>query len=188
MSTTLQLTPRLRPVSARLHPRCAWLPLLLLLTLTLSMTVQAQFNFTKANGAITITGYTGAGGDVTVPSTLEGLPVTSIGVSAFSGYTGLTNVTLPNSVISIRDSAFYGCTGLTKRPVGNDGILRILGSSLLHSDLLTGHEPRTGGGAPTNVLPASRRQCPRFCRQDAGSTLRFMESLCRTAIQKTKAR
>src|SRR5512133_413026 len=119
MSTTLQLTPRLRPVSARLHPRSAWLPLLLLLTLTLSVEVQAQFNFTKGNGAITITGYTGAGGDVTVPGTLEGLPVTSIGVSAFSGYTGLTSVTIPESVTTIRDSAFSGCTGLISVTLGN---------------------------------------------------------------------
>ena len=124
MSTTLRVTTRLRPVSARLHPRSAWRPLLLLLTLTLCTAVQAQFNYTKANGAITISGYTGAGGNVTVPSTLEGLPVTSIGVAAFSGYTGLTSVTLPNSVTTIRDGAFFGCTGLTKRPVGNDGIAK----------------------------------------------------------------
>lgn len=63
MSTNFQLTTRLRPASARLHPRSAWLPLLLLLTLILSTAVQAQFNFTQANGAITITGYTGGVGN-----------------------------------------------------------------------------------------------------------------------------
>ena len=119
MSTTLQLTTRLRPATPRLHPRSAWLPLLFLLTLTLSTAVQAQFSYTKANGAITITGYTGAGGDVTVPSTLEGLPVTYIGVAAFSSYTGLISVTIPDSVTSIRDSAFSDCTGLTSVTLGN---------------------------------------------------------------------
>ena len=58
MSTTLQVTTRLRPATARLQPRSAWLSLLLLLTFTLCTAVQAQFNYTKANGAITITGYT----------------------------------------------------------------------------------------------------------------------------------
>ncbi|MGD0413609.1 MAG: hypothetical protein ABSC18_18120, partial [Verrucomicrobiota bacterium] len=34
------------------------------------------------NGAITITEYTGPGGSVTIPGTINGLPVTSIGVGA----------------------------------------------------------------------------------------------------------
>ena len=44
--------------------------------------------------------------------------VTSIG-SAFSGCTGLTNVTIPNSVTSIGDRAFYGCIGLTSVTIPN---------------------------------------------------------------------
>ena len=57
------------------------LPLLLLLALPAA--VQAQFTYTTNNGAITITGYTGPGGAVTIPSTINGLPVTSIGDQAF---------------------------------------------------------------------------------------------------------
>ena len=38
-----------------------------------------EFNYTTNNGTITITGYTGPGGAVTIPSTINGLPVTSIG-------------------------------------------------------------------------------------------------------------
>ena len=34
---------------------------------------------TTNNGTITITGYTGPGGAVTIPGTINGLPVTSIG-------------------------------------------------------------------------------------------------------------
>ena len=45
---------------------------------------------------------------VTIPDT-----VTYIGRSAFNGCTGLTAVTIPESVTSIGDSAFCGCTGLT---------------------------------------------------------------------------
>ncbi len=71
------------------------------------------YTYTTNNGTITITGYTGPGGAVTIPDTITGLPVTSIGDYAFSQRTNLTSVTIPTSVITIGASAFKACTGLT---------------------------------------------------------------------------
>ena len=51
---------------------------------------------------------------VTIPNS-----VTSIGDSAFSDCTGLTSVTIPNSVTSIGDSSFSGCSGLTSITIPN---------------------------------------------------------------------
>ena len=42
-----------------------------------------------------------------------------IGNSAFSGCSGLTSVTIPNSVTSIGSSAFYGCSSLTSVTIPN---------------------------------------------------------------------
>jgi hypothetical protein len=86
------------------------LPLLLLM---LPAAAHAQFNYITGNGTITITGYTGAGRAVTIPETIDGLPVTSIGEGAFYYRTNLTSVSLPNSVTNIGYSAFSACTSLT---------------------------------------------------------------------------
>ena len=61
-----------------------------LFLLALPVVVQAQFTYTTNNNTITITGYTGPGGAVTIPSTINGLPVTSIGLGAFAGCSSLT--------------------------------------------------------------------------------------------------
>jgi hypothetical protein len=65
------------------------------------------------NGTITIIGYAGFGGAVTIPTTIYGLPVTSIGTNAFAYNSSVTSVTIPNSVTNIGDAAFYLCTNLT---------------------------------------------------------------------------
>jgi hypothetical protein len=80
--------------------------------ITVAYAVRAQFNFITNNGAITVTGYTGPGGVVVVPSTTNGWPVTSIGTNAFYN-TDVAKVTIPNSVTNIGSFAFFGCGSLT---------------------------------------------------------------------------
>ena len=64
-------------------------------------------------GDIAFSGCTGLS-SVTIPNS-----VTTIGGGAFSGCTGLTSVTIPNSATKIGEYAFYGCTSLTKITVAS---------------------------------------------------------------------
>jgi len=75
--------------------------------------------------------YPTASGSVTLP---EG--ITSIGSSAFSDCTGLTQIILPNGLTEIGFNGFLSCTGLTEitLPVG----LTVIGSqSFLYCSNLT---------------------------------------------------
>jgi hypothetical protein len=67
----------------------------------------------------TITGYTGAGGAITIPSTLGGYATVAIGDEAFYNCTSLTLVTIPSGVTSIGASAFVWCTSLTSVTIPN---------------------------------------------------------------------
>ena len=67
--------------------------------------------------------YNDAYGDIEIPSKLmydhKTYKVTSIGANAFSNCSGLTSVTIPNSVTSIGHYAFRSCSGLTSVTIGN---------------------------------------------------------------------
>lgn len=73
----------------------------------------ASLVFEKTGNGYSVAGCEGVPAVVVIPETYEGLPVTSIGQDAFAGCTGLTSVTIPDSVTSIGRTAFLSCTGLT---------------------------------------------------------------------------
>jgi hypothetical protein len=87
--------------------------LLLLLPLAAEAAQFGDFEYESSGTEITILNYTGSGGDVTIPDTIAGLPVTSIGGHVSNRSTRLTRVTIPDSVTSIELCAFAGCTGLS---------------------------------------------------------------------------
>ncbi len=78
-----------------------------------SSTTYSDYTYTVTDGKAEITAVSKSiSGNVTIPSTLGGYPVTSIGRQAFLGCSQMTNVTIPNSVTSIGFCAFSSCYGL----------------------------------------------------------------------------
>lgn len=105
---------------------------------------EATFEYTIADGEVTITKYNcdaPFGAEITIPSTIEGLPVTRIGYRAFYdcredfsvivpdsvtvieteafGASGLTSISIPDSVTELGDACFNLCKVLTTVVFGN---------------------------------------------------------------------
>jgi hypothetical protein len=71
------------------------------------------FNYTTDGRSVTITGYTGPGGNVIIPQEIGKLPVTEIADAAFFDCESMTNVTFPDGIKSIGNATFQYCINLT---------------------------------------------------------------------------
>lgn len=71
-----------------------------------------DFACTAGKYSTTISGYTGAGGMVAIPSAIGGLPVVAIDDLAFNQCASLTGVAIPAGIGRIGGSAFDACSGL----------------------------------------------------------------------------
>lgn len=85
------------------------------------LTVSAENKFTEGIYTYVVSGGKAkitdcksyASGAITIPSSLGGYPVTSIGFEAFSHCTGLTKIIIPDTITTISGYAFYNCSSLT---------------------------------------------------------------------------
>jgi len=82
----------------------------------------SDFTYMITDDQVTITGYTGPGGDVVIPSIIEGFPVVAIGDSVFYNNDTITSVVIPEGVYGIGQSAFAYCRSLTSVTIPNSTI------------------------------------------------------------------
>ena len=104
-----------------------------------ALSLAGAFEYEVNDGKATITRYNGNDSHVTIPGTIEGFPVTSIGDYAFASCsdlvsidlgnvtsigqyafsaTGLTSVTIPSSVTSLGYGVFDSCYSMTSVDLG----------------------------------------------------------------------
>ena len=90
------------------------------------------------------------GSHMAIPPTYNGLPITRLGEFALAGSTGLTSLTLPNSVTSIGAFAFSRCTELASISVENGNPkYHATGNCLIETETKT-----LVRGCKTSVIPA----------------------------------
>ena len=90
-----------------------------------------EYEYNVYDTYIEITKYIGNDTDVTIPSTIDNLPVLVIGEKAFYQLKNLTSITIPDSVISIDNRAFSYCKSLTNIDIGNS--VKTIGDSTFSS-------------------------------------------------------
>ncbi len=107
---------------------------------------EGNLSYSIKEEAITITKCnSSASGELSIPATIEGKSVTSIGSSAFSSCNKLTSITISDGVTSIGSQAFQGCYNLTSITIG-DGVTSIGDGALKSGSNLTTIE--VGAGNP----------------------------------------
>ncbi len=71
-----------------------------------------DWTYTVSNNKTTITKYSGSATNITLPTTLGGYKVETIGSNAFENNTSIVSVKIPEGYVMIGNYAFRGCTYL----------------------------------------------------------------------------
>ena len=76
--------------------------------------IPTQLVYSTKNNAVTVTGSSFYGSKMVLPSHIGGSPVTTLGEKAFENNTNITEIIIPNTVVSFGNCVFRGCSSVTK--------------------------------------------------------------------------
>lgn len=99
---------------------CILLGMLFALPMTSSAEISEIFEYIVENGEVTITDCSEtASGDIEIPLTIDGYPVTVIASGAFENCSEITGITILENITSIGENAFLNCSKLSKVNITN---------------------------------------------------------------------
>ena len=120
------------------------------------------WSYSISNGNVTIKSVAPKMGSIKIPSKIGKYYVTSISDWAFYGCSGLTSVTIPNSVTNIGDWAFTDCGGLKSLAIPNSvksiGLVAFRGCTNLMSV--------TGGKGVMHISYGAFKDCCKLAKND----------------------
>jgi len=83
-----------------------------LIPLTAHCEEESGYLYSVIDSEITITGYSGTPESLVIPSSIDGMPVTSIRDNAFFNCHSLKNISLPSTLKTMGHHCFYDCSAL----------------------------------------------------------------------------
>lgn len=105
-----------------------------ILAMMLNLPVLAEdesvWNFDTTN--YSLNGYSGAGGDVVIPDTIQGCTVDAVGTGVFNGADNITSITFPETVKQLEQDVGSWCSSLTHVTLPES--LLIIGGGCFSSD------------------------------------------------------
>ncbi len=148
-----------------------------------------DFTYEVSGGMAIITGYSGSDTNITIPATLDGYTVTTIGAtafkdsavetvvisegvvvlegSAFYNCDSLTSITIPSTVSTITICALANCKNLSTITVNNNSHFKVVDGALLSMDGTRFLQYPSGSTATSYTMPNSVTKIDEYAFQDS---------------------
>lgn len=94
-----------------------------------------EFKYTIQGDEVFLTYYIGSGGDIQIPASINGIPVTKINQNCFVGNENVTSISIPGSVKTLEDSALASAHAVTKVTI-EEGVTAIGDSAFMKMENL----------------------------------------------------
>ncbi len=117
--------------------------------------IDGDWEYVAAGGEAIVRKYNGSAARVTIPSQLGGCTVTAIGDCAFQNNKTMTEVTIPDGIVSIGLQAFEFCYGLTGLSIP-DSVVSIGPSAFQECNNMTSFDL---GGGVTSIAAHAFNNC-----------------------------
>jgi len=114
--------------------------------------------------------YRGTDTDITIPTTIDGYPVSAVGDYAFTQYSVLESITIPNGITSVGNYAFYKCTALEEIAFP-DSVLTIGNNAV---DCCSELKTASLGNGVTSIGNYCFSSCPKLTDVDLGTSLQVI--------------